>query len=164
MNARKIGACIFAALTFFLTGCAGGRYHKAFEKNAPARGIAVPSFRWPIEGRVAVPFGAPDEGVSVKGLWLEGSEGAPVVAASDGVVTLSDPSLRGYGKTIIIEHDAVFSTVYAGSAEILALTGQRVKQGQTIASLGRAGKGGRPQLYFELRRATRPEDPQKYLH
>ena len=157
---------IFALfLTFFLTGCAGQRYHKAVGElsGAPALAGAVRDFEWPLRGRLVLSFGGRENGVSIKGILLEGFEGESVRAARDGKVVWVDEGMRGYGKTLILEHDDVFSTVYARNAQILVSAGQWVKQGQAVARVGRAGKDGVPRSYFEIRKMAAPEDPLQYL-
>ena len=150
----------------FLTGCAGQRYYKRAGEMllTPAGSGAVSGgFLWPLQGRVVYLFGAKEDGITLKGIVVEGSEGQEVRASRDGQVVLVDEGLRGYGKTLILDHDGVFATVYARNSEILVSTGQRVRQGQAIARVGRAGKGGIPRAYFELRKMAKPEDPLAYL-
>ena len=110
-----------------------------------------------------VPFGAKEDRVSLKGIVIESKEGDRVVAAGDGRVILIDEKLKGYGKTIIIEHSGNFSTVYARNSEILVALGQWVRRGEPIAKIGRMGKGVSPQLYFEIRKRMKAEDPRYYL-
>ena len=159
MNSNKIVKRFlhisFIFLIFFLTGCAGQRYHKG--------SAGTEAFGCPLQGRLIVPFGGQEEGVTSKGIVLEGYEGQPVLAAKDGRVAYTDEGLRGYGKTLILEHSGDFSTVYARNAEILVSPGQPVHRGQAIARIGRAGKGGVPRVYFELRHSAKPEDPLRYF-
>ena len=150
-------------LIFFLTGCAAQRYHRPSVGNELPMPALTGTFRWPLEGHLVVPFGAKEEGVSSKGIVVEGSEGQFVSAAQEGKVVYIDEGLRGYGKTLILEHSGNFSTVYARNSEILVQAGQWVRQGQAIARVGRAGKGGMPRVYFEIRRSAKPEDPLHYL-
>ena len=145
----------FILVIFFLTGCAGQRYHRASFEGTP--------FDWPLRGRLVLPFGSKEDGVTTKGILVEGYEGQTVLASKDGKVVYVDEGLRGYGKTLILEHSGGFSTLYARNAEILVSTGQQVRQGQPIARVGRAGKGGLPRAYFELRRSAKPEDPLLYF-
>ena len=145
----------FIFLIFFLTGCAGQRYHRA--------PVGTELFDWPLQGRLIVPFGGLEEGVTSKGILIEGVEGQAVSAAKDGRVVYADEGLRGYGKTLILEHSGDFSTVYARNAEILVSMGQQVRRGQAVARVGRAGKGGVSRTYFELRRSAKPEDPLLYF-
>lgn len=101
--------------------------------------------------------------MTVKGILIRAREGELVGAAAEGNVAFVDQNLPGYGKTIIIEHSGEYSSVYARNAEILVKVGQRVRQGEPIAKAGNKGKGGSPQLYFEIRRRSRAEDPLSYL-
>ncbi len=151
--------------TFFLTSCASQRYHRASVEALPGFPTTAGSgvFSWPLNGRLIVPFGGKEGGVSSKGIVVEGSEGQSVCASRDGQVVYVDETLRGYGRTLILEHSGGFSTVYARNAEILVASGQWVRQGQAIARVGRAGKDGVSRAYFELRRSARPEDPLRYL-
>jgi septal ring factor EnvC (AmiA/AmiB activator) len=121
------------------------------------------SFVWPLRGELTVPYGGQEESVAIKGIVIQGKEGENVVAAQDGRVSFVDEKLKGYGKTIILEHTQDLSTVYARNSEILVTPGQRVRQGEPIARVGRAGRGSVPQLYFEVRRKARPENPAQYL-
>ena len=71
--------------------------------------------------------------------------------------------MRGYGKTVVLEHAEGYSTVYARSSQVLVAVGERVRRGQAIARVGGAGKGASPQLYFEVRQDTQPLDPERVL-
>ena len=149
-------------LTFALTGCASGRYHKSLE----VPGALTPSpqgLAWPLSGPVLKHFGATEDGVTLKGMVLAAREGQDVRAAQSGVVAYTDESMRGYGRTLIVEHSGGLATVYARNAQILVLMGERVTKGQVIARSGSSGKGEAPQLYFEVRRDSRPIDPRQIL-
>ncbi len=155
---------------FFLTGCAGERYHtKVIDAGRVSSASRVPSpyqravFSWPIEGQVLVSYGQKEDGVSLKGIVISGGEGDAVKAIADGFVSYADPSLRGHGQTIVIDHRNGFSSVYARSAEQLVSVGQEVRQGQPVARLGRSGKGMKPELYLEIRRNSKAENPLSYL-
>ena len=158
----KIFLPVFNILfTIFLTGCATGGYHNAVGSlTAPA---ALPSFQWPLDGRVSSRYGGREDGVTLKGLVLEGAEGANVLAAEQGAVVYVDDSLRGYGKTVVLEHGNGYSTVYARNSQVLVKVGDPVRKGQVIARIGRDGKGAAPQLYFEVRRDAKPLDPELVL-
>ena len=171
---RKIFIIPVMALIIFLTGCADKEYHNRVSSvpPPPAGGLQCAqgfesslyqNFIWPIRGNVVVPFGSKEDGVSIKGIVIESQEGQSVVAARDGRVSFVDEKLKGYGKTVILEHAGGYSTVYARNSEICVTLGQQVRQGEVIAKVGRAGRGNLPQLYFELRRKTRAENPVSYL-
>ena len=88
--------------------------------------------------------------------------GAGLVAADGGVV-ISAGTISGYGKTIIIEHNATYSTLYAHSSELLVSEGQVVKKGQLIARVGDTGYTTGPNLHFEVRVNGSPVDPSEYI-
>jgi lipoprotein NlpD len=148
-------------LIIFLTGCAQRGYHKPVANIAAAE--VLPAFRWPLTGRVLCHYGSLEDGVTLKGIVLQGEEGQRVFAAEQGQVVYVDDSLRGYGKTLVLEHGRSFSTVYARNSQILVRVGDSVRRGQKIANIGRAGKGSTAQLYFEIRRDAKTLDPELVL-
>ncbi len=94
---------------------------------------------------------------------IEAPAGSEVVAAGAGRVSFVDQHLKGYGKTLIIEHGGELHTVYARVSEILVTPGQDVQAGQAIARMAAPAGLGRPVLYFEIRKKSRPEPPLIYL-
>ena len=162
-QSRKFFYAAVAAAIIFLTGCATKGYHTPTQSSGPLVGGTGEAFAWPLEGRVVLPYAAKEEGVSLKGAVMEARENAPVTAARSGKVVLVDEKLRGYGRTVLIEHDGGFATVYARLAEILVRPGQTVTRGQPIGKVGSAGKDHRPSLYFEIRQNSKAQDPSVYL-
>ena len=165
---------IFLILVFgtiiFLTGCAPGRYYTGVPSQGVPRGNSgVPAlgfaknFSWPMHGNLAVPFGVEEGLVPLKGIVIESVSDDEVRSAQDGRVVLVDPDLKGYGRTIIVEHSSEFSTVYARNSEILVLPGQGVRQGDLIARAGKKNGSSHFRMYFEIRRNLKAEDPARYL-
>lgn len=56
----------------------------------------------------------------------------------------------GYGKTIIIEHNYGFKTVYAHLTEFYTEAGKEVEKGQIIGFLGNTGKSTGSHLHYEI--------------
>lgn len=81
-------------------------------KAADATG-ALPTFRWPVRGRVVTGYGAKTNGKSNDGINVAVPEGTPVKAAEDGVVAYSGNELKGYGNLILIRHSNGYVTAYA---------------------------------------------------
>lgn len=131
-------------------------------KEAEAAG-AMPSFRWPVKGRIISAFGAKVNGVSNDGINLAVPEGTPVKAAEDGVVAYAGNELKGYGNLVLIRHANGYVSAYANASELLVKRGDDVKRGQTIAHAGQTGNVTSPQLHFEIRKGSTPVDPTKYL-
>lgn len=70
--------------------------------------------------------------------------------------------LVGYGRLVILKHDARFLSAYGHNDELLVSEGDRVQAGDTIARLGSSG-AERPMLHFEIRVDGTPVDPTRYL-
>ena len=125
---------------------------------------ALPSFRWPVRGRVIAGFGPKPNGLQNDGINLAVPEGTPVKAAEDGVVAYAGNELKGYGNLVLVRHSNGFVTAYAHASEILVKRGDTVKRGQVIAKSGQTGNVTAPQLHFEIRKGATPVDPSQYLN
>jgi lipoprotein NlpD len=128
------------------------------QKEIPA-GDGKMIWEWPAQGRLLYGFG---QGANQKGVGIEGRSGQPVLAAAPGKVVYSGSGLRGYGKLIIIKHNASYLSVYAHNSQILVKEGQAVAKGQKIAEIGDTDSD-RIALHFEIRRLGKPIDPLQYL-
>jgi murein DD-endopeptidase MepM/ murein hydrolase activator NlpD len=124
---------------------------------------AVPTFRWPVRGRVIAGFGAKPNGQANDGINLAVPEGTSVKAAEDGVVAYSGNELKGYGNLVLVRHSNGFVTAYAHASELKVKRGETVKRGQIIALAGQTGTVSSPQLHFEIRKGSTPVDPSQYL-
>ncbi|MCQ9208269.1 MAG: LysM peptidoglycan-binding domain-containing M23 family metallopeptidase [Omnitrophica bacterium] len=120
-------------------------------------------FIWPLKGKVGSFFGMKKDGVKSEGISIQTKKGVSVSAARSGKVAFCSEGLKGYGKTIIIDHLDGYSTVYAQNAKILVKLNQLVKQGQVIARSGASGRVNTPELYFEIRKRHKPQNPFFYL-
>ncbi|MFC2092098.1 M23 family metallopeptidase, partial [Elusimicrobiota bacterium] len=86
-------------------------------------------------------------------------QGYSVAAAEDGSVLFVSEDFRSYGKTIIIEHNRDYATVYAHNSKNLVREGQKVIKGEKIAEVGMTGWAQDPFLYFEIRYKEKPRNP-----
>ena len=125
---------------------------------------AMPSFRWPVRGRIIAAFGPKPNGLQNDGINLSVPEGTPVKAAEDGVVAYAGNELKGYGNLVLIRHANGFVTAYANTSELMVKRGDSVKRGQVIAKSGETGNVTSPQLHFEIRKGATPVDPAQYLN
>ena len=132
-------------------------------KAAEATG-ALPTFRWPVRGKVITSYGAKTNGKANDGINLAVPEGTPVKAAEDGVVAYSGNELKGYGNLVLIRHSNGYVTAYAHASELLVKRGDTIKRGQIIAKSGQSGEVGSPQLHFEIRKGSSPVDPLQFLN
>jgi murein DD-endopeptidase MepM/ murein hydrolase activator NlpD len=132
-------------------------------KAAEAAG-GMPTFRWPVRGRVIAGFGPKTNGQQNDGINLAVPEGTVVKAAEDGVVAYAGNELKGYGNLVLVRHANGYVTAYAHASEIMVKRGEQIKRGQTIAKSGQTGNVGSPQLHFEIRKGATPVDPMQFLN
>jgi murein DD-endopeptidase MepM/ murein hydrolase activator NlpD len=123
----------------------------------------MPSFRWPVRGRVIAAFGSKPSGAQNDGINLAVPEGTPIKAADDGVVAYAGNELKGYGNLVLIRHSNGFVSAYAHASELMVKRGDAIKRGQVIAHAGQTGNVTSPQLHFEIRKGSTPVDPTQYL-
>ena len=131
--------------------------------DATATG-ALPTFRWPVRGKVITSYGAKTNGKANDGINLAVPEGTPVKAAEDGVVAYAGNELKGYGNLVLVRHSNGYVTAYAHASELMVKRGDTIKRGQIIAKSGQSGEVGSPQLHFEIRKGSSPVDPLQFLN
>jgi murein DD-endopeptidase MepM/ murein hydrolase activator NlpD len=137
--------------------------HDAAAGKRYAGGKKTESFIWPVRGVVVSYFGSMKNMIKNKGIDIEAPEGINVLASRGGRVTFTSNHLKGYGKTIIIDHLDGFQTVYAHSSDNFVEVDQRVEQNAVIARVGKTGRVNKPTLHFEIRKKHKPQNPFYYL-
>ena len=86
-------------------------------------------------------------------------KGTSIRVARDGVVKLvASAKNRGYGNVVILDHGGGISTLYAHCLNIKVRQGQRVRQGETLATVGRTGRATTNHVHFEVRVNGKPVD------
>lgn len=90
------------------------------------------------------------------GLDISGELGDKVASVNSGTV-LEVRRIRGYGKTIMVEHADGTTAVYSGLDDINVKVGQTVKPGMVIGTMGDGyiipgSTGDIPVLHFEIRK------------
>jgi len=125
---------------------------------------SLPTFRWPVRGKVITSYGAKTNGKSNDGINVAVPEGTPIKAAEDGVVAYSGNELKGYGNLVLVRHSNGYVTAYAHASELLVKRGDTIKRGQVIAKSGQSGEVASPQLHFEIRKGSSPVDPLQFLN
>jgi murein DD-endopeptidase MepM/ murein hydrolase activator NlpD len=120
-------------------------------------------FLWPVSGKVVGGFGVTGNGQHRNGINIAARKGAPVVAAEDGIVVYASDGIDGYGRMVLVRHAEGYITTYAHNAALLVEVGDVVRRGQVIARVGDTGDVSTSQLHFELRRGTKPINPEAVL-
>ncbi|CAM5792352.1 peptidoglycan DD-metalloendopeptidase family protein [Castellaniella caeni] len=124
---------------------------------AKASDANLVSWGWPAAGKIIQGFNA-----NTKGIDIEGAIGAPVNAAAAGKVMYAGNGVRGLGNLILLGHSDGFITAYAHNQTLLVKTGESVKKGAKIATIGQTDTTS-PRLHFEIRRRGTPVNPLSYL-
>lgn len=136
-------------------------------KAAPAKvataAKASAGFAWPARGRILASFGQRTPSGTNDGVDIALPVGTAVKAAADGIVLYSGSELKKFGNLVLVRHDDGWVSAYANTSANLVKRGERVARGQTIARSGKSGQASEPQLHFELRRNSKPVDPQNHL-
>lgn len=122
------------------------------------------ALRLPVRGELMNRFGAPREGggLSWKGLFIRASQGTEVRAVAQGSIAFAD-WLRGFGNLIIVDHGEGFMSLYSNNESLYKRTGEQVKAGEAIASVGNSGGQEDTGVYFELRHQSRPINPAAWI-
>ncbi len=97
-----------------------------------------------------------------QGVDFGASQGAPVLAAGDGVVEEARWA-GGYGRWLKIRHAEGLETAYAHLSAWAAgiAPGARVRQGEVVAFVGATGLATGPHLHYEVFVAGRRIDPEQ---
>ena len=96
------------------------------------------------------------------GIDYDGQTGDSVIASRSGIVILVGWR-GGYGRTIILQHNEGFTTLYAHLSSYNVEVDQVVEAGQKIGEIGSTGLSTGPHLHFEIRKDGIPVDPAPYL-
>ena len=155
-------------------------YAKALAESAGAAAASVPANALPVAPTQAAPPASDDvewawpiqpvpRGKIVamytevnKGIDIAGIKGSPIFASAPGKVVYSGAGLRGYGRLVIIKHNATWLSAYAHNEKILVTEGEEIKKGQKIAEMG-SSDADQVKLHFEIRKQGKPLDPLQFL-
>jgi murein DD-endopeptidase MepM/ murein hydrolase activator NlpD len=154
---------------------------QAFEERHVGQVLTTPSV-CPLSGRDFVltsPYGMRRNPFTKAadfhaGLDLAAPPGTPVHAPAQGVVLFAgrydlrqNVSWWRYGNLVVLRHDERFVTLFGHLDTVAVKTGQRVEQGQVIATVGNTGWSTSPHLHYEVRRFDgddhKPVDPRIYI-
>lgn len=110
------------------------------------------------------------------GLDLAAPTGTPIKAAAEGIVTFSgrvplrqNVAWWRYGNVVVINHANHFLSIYAHCNEVKVKAGQKVQQGDVIATVGSTGWSTNSHLHYEIRTdmerpsVYQPVDPRIYI-
>jgi len=129
-----------------------------------ARTDFLSGFQWPVRGIISGVYGSQRilNGEPRRphfGIDIAAPQGTPVMAPTDGVVTLAHPDMYFSGGTMIVDHGHGLSSAFLHLSRILVDRGERVVQGQVIAEVGSTGRSTGPHLDWRINLFGRRLDP-----
>lgn len=131
------------------------------------REAATPS-GWPVHrGWISSSYGRRVDPISGKMAWhtgidFAGRHGSDVIAVAAGIVVHAGPR-PGYGNLVEIDHGDGFLTRYAHHHQLRVKTGDIVKRGDTVGSLGATGRTTGSHVHIEVLKNGRHLDPSTYV-
>src|SRR5205807_1807805 len=144
------------------------------QKQAPASPAEAPVAKlrgkllFPVEsGSIETRFGrAVDERFNTvtvqRGIDVRCEAGTRVRAIHAGRVVHSG-WFHGYGNLLIVDHGDGYFALMAHLGTLARATGDEVRQGDVVGTVGDSGSLKGPYLYFELRQGQTPLDPELWL-
>ena len=124
---------------------------------------------WPVPGysRISSPYGYRIHPIFNTqkihtGIDIPAPTGTPAVSIDSGKVIFAGVQ-RGYGNTVMIQHDDGKVTLYAHNSELVVSVGQRVEKGQVVSKIGSTGNSTGPHLHFEVRINGNHVNPIPYI-
>lgn len=123
---------------------------------------------WPVRGRITSSFGEridpfEGEGAFHSGLDIAVGYGTPVHVTADGLVVFAG-TMRGYGRTIIVDHGHGIRTLYAHLSAMAVAVGQHLDRDEVVGYVGESGRTTGAHLHYEVRIHSAPVNPYPYLH
>ena len=120
---------------------------------------------WPVAGHTYVSSGFGERTLEGEhemhyGVDIVAPEGTPVRAARAGRVLESRADFaRGWGWTVVMEHEGGWITRYAHLSRNLVRAGEYVTQGQTVGRVGNTGRSTGAHLHFGTYMRWNPKNP-----
>lgn len=145
---RAIQTTIFLFL-FLLAGTAFFPDYTYADLSLPVNG--------PITSGVGLrvdPFGS-GKLIYHRGIDIAVPVGTPVQAVRKGQVVFAGER-RGYGATVIIEHDNGDRTMYGHNSLVRVASGDLVEPGMVVAFSGSSGRSTGPHVHFEVMQSGQP--------
>jgi len=126
----------------------------------PGVGVVTSTF-----GYRSDPFGILPVGEYHSGIDFAAGEGTPIYATGPGVIADVDAASGGLGRSVRINHENGFFTLYGHCSQVLVVPGDRIKRGDKIALVGQTGKATGAHVHYEVRVGLdSPLDPEEYIN
>ena len=119
-----------------------------------AKGVFV----WPLKGEILSTFGPKGPGQRNDGINIAAKLGDPVRAAAAGTVVYAGNSVPGFGNLVVIKHADGWTSLYGNLGKMSVKIRASVAQGDVLGLAGQTGAVDRPQVHFEVRHASSPQE------
>ena len=120
-------------------------------------------FLMPLKGKILSYYDRNPDILLRHGILISSEPHAGVLSSAEGIVSYSD-FMKGFGQVVMIQHSDNFITVYANLTDVRVSVGDRVRQGNLIAYLGKVFRQGSSSLlYLEFRHKGSAVNPLFYL-
>jgi len=96
------------------------------------------------------------------GVDIANRHGAPILAASRGVVTFAG-KMEDFGYVVDVEHGHGYKTRYAHMGSLVANLGDVVEANQLLGRIGSTGHSTGPHLHYEVRRYGELINPRSFM-
>lgn len=97
------------------------------------------------------------------GIDIAAKEGTSVIAPSSGIIKLVEEDMFFTGNTVIMDHGLGLISIFAHLNEVFVEKGEKVFQGQKIASIGMTGRATGPHLHWGVYLNNTSVDPEVLL-
>ncbi len=116
--------------------------------------------QWPATGDQVVKFGQrkPDSSRRWQGITIAADAGTTVHSIYSGTVIFAD-YLPAQGMLIIVDHGEGYWSLYGRNETLVRQVGDFVTTGETIATVGSSGGHKSAELYLEVRKDGKPQNP-----
>ncbi len=117
--------------------------------------FAGKGFIMPFKGRISGVFGSQrilngKPRSPHRGLDIAGPDGTPVICPTDGIVRLAANEMVLMGNTLMVDHGLGVRSIFIHLNAIMVKEGQRVSQGDVIATVGQTGRATGPHLHWGI--------------
>jgi murein DD-endopeptidase MepM/ murein hydrolase activator NlpD len=134
---------------------AQGKLKKKARAIASTQGGFAEGFVWPTRGRITGVYGSQRfyNGEARRphfGIDIAAPRGTKVIAPASGTVTLAEPDMYFEGGLVFIDHGLSVTSAYMHLDSLKVKTGDKVKRGDVIATVGSTGRSTGPHLDWRM--------------